>query len=221
MPVARRKYRTTAGNRPEIPDQRTLKRALRRHRRPPPRRRGSPVWSTGCVSGSGAVAEDPDPRAALDGYLSATLATEWLRKSSFETRAFALVTANLGFVTLFLALRTQLDLAQRLDRQPASCLALLALAASVASIGAAVVSALPWNYPEVDPQALKDLSADIDAGGADDVSGQIREVRLSQLEKTVAANNIKGVSSLVGFVGLAVGAAALVAALVTAASLRP
>ena len=154
----------------------------------------------------------------LDGYVKDELANEWVRKGSFETRAFAVLTANLGLVTLFLAVRTQLDLATRLGRSPCPGLVQVALAGAATSIAAAVLSAMPWNYPAVTPAALKKLSADLKRGATTDAGTEVRDARVEQLRLTVRANGVKGWLNFSAFLALGVAVAFLTASLVTAAS---
>jgi hypothetical protein len=166
----------------------------------------------------GEMADAPDDGTLLDAYIREDIATEWLRKASFETRSFAVITANLGLVTAFLALRTQLDLAQQLATGHQHTWATTALIAAGVSIVVAVLSALPWNYPSLDPDALRQLSVAVDQGKDTGIGNELREARVAQLQQTVKANNTKGVLSLLAFVALGVAAGGLVAALLATAT---
>ena len=157
-----------------------------------------------------------DPFAGLSEYVSASLATEWQRKSSFETRAFAVVSANVGMVTLAFVLARELAL-KGFDGVARQFL-LGALAATVVSIVSAVVAARPGNFGTVYPEGLRHLLTKI-VDGLDPVetAHQLVEVQLKDLEAARNANDLKVLWIGVSFAAFAVQCAMLSFALIAAA----
>jgi hypothetical protein len=87
-----------------------------------------------------------DPQDLILKYIEADLASETQRKSSLETKAAAILTANLGIVTLFFAVRTQLGLATISTKTLGGWLVYGALLAILVSITFAVLTAIPKRY---------------------------------------------------------------------------
>lgn len=140
---------------------------------------------------------DPEPRTAqerlaeLGAYVDAELGSEWLRKTSLESRTLAVLTANLTTVTLFLALRGQFELADELAQPGPHAMVTVALSALVGSVVLAVLNALPLPYKAATPAAARAVYNDIVAGQAPDTTADIVDVRLTQLEASVRWNRVK------------------------------
>jgi hypothetical protein len=60
--------------------------------------------------------------APLADYVDKEVASAWLRKASFETRAFSLVTLNIGAVTLYFALVSNFGLQLSATDRPSKTL---------------------------------------------------------------------------------------------------
>jgi hypothetical protein len=95
-----------------------------------------------------------DDFAPLADYVDKEVAAAWLRKNSFETRAFSLVTLNVGAVTLYFALVTNFGLHLTAIDRPSKTFLVLVIVSAAMSIIAAAFSALPANYPTLDPADL-------------------------------------------------------------------
>jgi hypothetical protein len=154
--------------------------------------------------------------AYVHEYVTGELTVEWQRKTSFENRAFALVTANFALVTFFFAITAQLKMLANLHHNPSAKLLLAALAAVGGSIAFAVVAAAPGNYPAAEVAGIEELLNDV---ATDDDDGQaileeIIRTQIAQLDKARQTNSCKGFCVFVAFVALAIAAAALSAALI-------
>jgi hypothetical protein len=152
-------------------------------------------------------------KEALGAYIESELNYEWQRKTSFETRAFAIASGNVGLATLFLALDAQFKLTNTLGSTGERALIFTSLACAIASTLAAVFSAIPYNYPTVDHEAISDLLKAIDTGSADDadICDQVLEARLEQLRRAFHANSTKAVASIAAFIGLGLSALCIIA----------
>jgi hypothetical protein len=159
-----------------------------------------------------------EPLAEFADVLDTLVDESWRRKSSFETRAFAALTANLALSTLYLSVSDKLNLVAELQQGWPGTLALTALIASVASVVLAVASAFPSNYPSPNPKTLKTDFQTICDGEADarDVLIARIEARLQQYESAQNASRRRGVAVLAAFVTLGLATSALVASFLIA-----
>ena len=114
-------------------------------------------------------------------YVDSEFAFEWQRKAAFETRAFAIVSANLALATLFLAVGAQFELLAHLDESPASWLRTVAIVAAAISTSAAVAAAFPGNYSAAPADALLELLDRSPSMKPDDIADQIARSRIAQL----------------------------------------
>jgi hypothetical protein len=152
-------------------------------------------------------------KEVIGAYIESELNYEWQRKASFETRAFAVASGNVGLATLFLALDAQFKFINTLTSGGERAFVFSSLGCAIISTLAAIVSAIPHNYPTVDIEAIRDLMKEVVAGKSDDtdVHDQVLEARLEQLKGATRANSAKAAASVVAFAGLGVSALCLIA----------
>ena len=155
---------------------------------------------------------------ALAAYVDRELGYEWQRKSSLETRGFAIVTANLAFITLFLAISAQLELLDNLSERSMRWLLLAALILVALSTALAVLATVPRNYPTPEATALEELLQSIldDDVSIGQTTQEIAEVSIAQLRAATEANDFKARLSVGAFIALAAATVALAAALISA-----
>lgn len=146
-------------------------------------------------------------------YVDSEFAFEWQRKAAFETRAFAIVSANLALTTLFLAVGAQFQLLAHLDESPASWLRTVAIVAAAISTSAAVAAAFPGNYSAAPADALLELLDRSSNMKPDEIADQIARSRIAQLAQAKKSNATKVVFTFLSFAALGVAACALTAAL--------
>jgi hypothetical protein len=156
----------------------------------------------------------------LAGYVNRELAYEWQRKASFETRAFAIVTANLAITTLFFAISAQLGLEGNFRTAPMKWLLLASLLFAALSTIFAVLVAVPRDYPAPDATGLQEMFHSIVDGkhSAEEAGQDVVEVEIAQLRAATKANDYKATMSIFAFAALAAAALALAAALILAVS---
>jgi hypothetical protein len=154
----------------------------------------------------------------LAAYVDSEFGYEWQRKSSFETRAFSIVAANLAMTTLFLALSDRLELLPLLREPPSSYLILAALSTSILSIGSGLIAAIPRDYPTPDADALEELFTELTEKQSkpQDLQEELLDVRLGQLRAAVNANDKKARYSIAAFTLMGIAAACLASALLAA-----
>ncbi len=158
----------------------------------------------------------PEKIEAVSKAVESEITLAWARKSSFEVRAFSLITANLAIVTIYFALELQLGFSAHTKDTPTRALVIVSLVLLVASIVAAGLSAVPRDYPGMEAGGFQDYLREAAADEPHDLVAEMVEFRIVQLEAATRSNQAKGVFLLVAFVGLAAGIAALAAALLLA-----
>lgn len=154
----------------------------------------------------------------LETYVSSELAYEWQRKNSFETRAFAVVIANLGLVTLSVAIGAQTRLFIHLSSGLPHILLISSLLPVALSLASAVLAALPSNYPAPTSAAVRALYDRMkgDQVGSQELTNQIVRARMGQLEIAVISNKRKSTYTIVAFAWLALAVTCFSASLVLA-----
>lgn len=140
--------------------------------------------------------------------VESSLDDAWRRKESFETRAFALATANLAIATLYFAMLDQLGSTKDLSHHLPEVLIIVALAAGAASVISAVASTIPVNYPSISAATLRKDSALVkgdEVSEGDVLDAQI-DARLTQYARAQEASAFRGWLALAAFVlfGIAV-----------------
>ena len=159
----------------------------------------------------------------VDDWIRDELAIEWQRKESFETRALAIVAANVGLVTLFFAVADQIDFLDRLRKGWGHTLLLVAFGFVIASTVAALVCAFPGNYKTLkiaEMEGFVDDVFDSDVELVDVHEGFIR-LGLAKVRAWKRANRRKAIGAYVAFVCIGVAAVALVGAMLVAQSEPP
>lgn len=164
------------------------------------------------------MVETTSAAAMLAAYVDSEFDYEWRRKTSLETRAFALVTANLAMVTLYLAVRAQSTLLAVIQGGAPRCFAVVAFALIAISTFAAVISAAPMRYAGPHPDAFQELANSLQSEKAASVQKEIIEARIAQLSRAFEANNRKATYAVFAFICTAGSAVALAGALIFAAS---
>ncbi|MET7774154.1 hypothetical protein [Nocardia sp. NPDC005366] len=104
---------------------------------------------------------DKDDLAAMSDYLDKEISIAWQRKVSFESRAFPIVTMDVGLVTLYLTLVKSLDLKLVTTGFWPTSIALLIVLAAALSILAAALVALPSRYPGYSAGGFAELYQEI------------------------------------------------------------
>lgn len=133
----------------------------------------------------------------LQTFVDDELKSEAARRAAFEARTIAIVTANLGSVTLFLAVRTQLDLQTALTKNPQHDRVVTALCFVAASLGFALLNALPMRNAAVSLHDLNVAYLAVKDGRAPFGLSAVVAVRLRQLRTMVRVNRVKaGLSTL-------------------------
>lgn len=160
-------------------------------------------------SGNLGVAVTNEPaRESFLKVLESSLDDAWRRKESFETRAFALATANLAIATLYFAMLDQLGSTKDLSHSLPEVLIIVALAAGAGSVISAIVSTIPVNYPSISAATLREDSALVkgdEVSEGDVLDAQI-DARLAQYARAQEASALRGWLALAAFVlfGIAV-----------------
>lgn len=151
--------------------------------------------------------------APLSDYVDKEMSAAWLRKSSFETRAFSLVTLNIGAVTLYFALVNSFGLKVVTSSSPSRFYLLVILLAAAVSIGAAAFSALPANYSALREADFNEFLTEIYDGSGGDHNQVMLELKISQLGVATRSNQRKAIAIFVSFASFGLMALLLVAAL--------
>lgn len=161
---------------------------------------------------------EPPGLAAVATYIDSELTYEWQRKTSFETRAFALVTANLGLVTLFFAISAQTRLLRHFATGFPHAALILTLLPIATSLCLAVCSAMPGNYSAPTVEAIRALQGRVfDRNmSIDQVTEEVVEARLLQLESAGLTNKRRARFSMASFIALAIAVLSLVISLTSA-----
>lgn len=145
--------------------------------------------------------------AALMEALSAELSEELARKTSFEMRAFAVVTANLALVTIWLSLDQALGLAARVVSEFGQTpLAIMAWSA-VSAVVFAVLSAVPLLQKRIVGDDWSELlNYIIDEKPLDSaVLAALVRTRIVALKSRQAANTFRAWLLLASTVALVIG----------------
>jgi hypothetical protein len=153
----------------------------------------------------------------LSDYVEAEITSAWQRKTSIETRSFALVTMNLGVATLYFALQTQFGINPQTISPTTRTLLLFSVLGLAVSVVNAAASALPFNYPIPAMAAFDDLLAAAKAGDPDQVE-EILESRIKQLKSFTASNSRKVAFMIVSFLAFAAASVLMIFAIVTASA---
>jgi len=153
--------------------------------------------------------------APLSDYVDKEVSSAWLRKSSFETRAFSLVTLNIGAVTLYFALLKGFNLTLVANSFSSRAYFVVILLAATTSIAAAAYSALPADYPALRDADFQEFLTEIyDGKGGDHVLVML-ELKIGQLATATRSNQRKAVAIFVSFAAFALLALLLIGALLT------
>jgi hypothetical protein len=148
--------------------------------------------------------------AALSERVTAEYQTAWARKTSLESRAFALFTLTLGIATLYLAVREQLKLG---DFPPGS-LGFIVLTAALVLTGVSTLAAIIGGWPGYYADFKFGTFSDFLAKSYDPdviLEEGMLHLRIEQLEGTVRTNRRKAIwitiafaaagASVIGFAG--------------------
>ncbi|KRC51871.1 hypothetical protein ASE16_02030 [Leifsonia sp. Root227] len=163
--------------------------------------------------------------------VEAELTAVGTHKTSLETRAFSLITANLAIATLYFALRTQLGFTADTADGPVRTVLVIALIAVAVSVVAAVLAAVPLRYatfersyprqksgqPEPEHQGLAALLDDAESGASPDLDTELLQARIYQLDRGNSSNSFKAGTILLAFVATSIAVGLFVAAIVIAA----
>ncbi|WP_433578564.1 hypothetical protein [Nocardia brasiliensis] len=150
---------------------------------------------------------------ALSDFLDKEIATAWQRKSSFESRAFPLVTMNVGLTTLYLTLLKSFDLQIVITGFWPSTWILTTIAAAFSSILFAALAALPARYPGHSVSSFWGLYEEAMKEQDADHYQRIVESKLFAYESACISNQRKALFIFVSFVFMALFAASLIASL--------
>lgn len=151
-------------------------------------------------------------------YIDSEIEAESSFKVSLENKAFALITANLGVATLFLAVAAQLNRLTALSTGVPSAWATVALWVASSSIVLGVLAAVPvWvsgASDENELQVLKDLR---NGRVVDPIASQldIIDVKTKRLHALRKGNGYRGWVILASFVAFGVAASCLLVALLS------
>lgn len=159
-----------------------------------------------------------DALRLLNDYVTNDLAVEWQRKTSFETRAFAIVTANLASSTLLLALSDRAGLLTRISSSSGRGLAIVAMIAGLASVMTSLLSVRPRaqkSLPVVELESV--LSGILRGAKPEEVLSATVDARLGILDTIVKANDARGRWIATAYILLAVEATVLLASIIVSA----
>ena len=157
-----------------------------------------------------------DAAGRLLDYLDSELNAEAAFKSSLESRAFALITANLGIATLFVALATQFGRWTSLGQGDPQWWVFAALYLAAGSIVLGVVSALPMRVAAAAKGTERSLLTQLREGDdVDPISERldIADLKIERLDTMRTGNVFRSRTILWSFVCFGGGAAALLTAL--------
>ena len=133
-------------------------------------------------------------------YVEKELDGETATKSSFEVKAFSLVSLNLGIVTLYFALRTQLALWQSVTWGVPDFLLVASTTLALASVVTAAIVALPARVLLLPNQALDKLyTAATSEAYRGAIIEEVLESRIKQLQAKSDTNSRKATLVVVSF----------------------
>jgi hypothetical protein len=152
---------------------------------------------------------DADVKAleVLHDELRDEYAAEWQRKTAFETRAFAIVAANLAVVTFLLALSDRTGVLQSLRIGLPDKLVTAGLVVNGLSVLSALTSAIPLRYRAIGTEGFTAVLGRITGSerlSQAAVTTQSIKAKVRQLSSAKKANRFKAATSLLAFVAIAV-----------------
>lgn len=150
----------------------------------------------------------------VSDYLDKELAVAWLRKSSFETRAFPIVTMDVGLVTLYLTLIKTLDLKLVTQEGWPHTLAILIVVAASLSILFAALTAFPLPYAAYSPDGFDELFEEILQKKHAAHAQYIVERKIQAYRSAWISNRIKAAFVFASFFFMATLAGLLIAAII-------
>jgi len=153
---------------------------------------------------------------AVSKVVEAEITLAWARKSSFEVRAFSLITANLAIVTIYFAIESQLGFTAHTRDSPPRALLVASLVALACSIILAALSVIPRNYPGMERGGLQQYLNEASQDLPYDLPAELIEFRIVQLEGAARSNQLKGLFLVIAFCSLGLGVLCLSAALLLA-----
>lgn len=156
-------------------------------------------------------------------FVSSQSSDELTRKSSFETRAFSLVTATLALVTIWLTLDQNLKLAARIAKSNASWLLPVAVICSTGAIICAVASATPTLLRKLPPRELVKLFDNLsrDNPPSSLVTAALARTQIESLRSRARANSIRAWLLLVATILFLLGTAAAIVAFAVSWHIEP
>ncbi|MFI6170512.1 hypothetical protein ACIBCN_27275 [Nocardia sp. NPDC051052] len=150
----------------------------------------------------------------VSDYLDKELAVAWLRKSSFETRAFPIVTMDVGLVTLYLTLIKTLDLKLATQEGWPHLLAIMIVVAASLSILFAALTALPLPYAGYSPDGFDELLEEVLREQNAAHAQYIVERKIETYRSACASNKIKSFCVLISFFCMTILAGLLIASII-------
>ena len=139
---------------------------------------------------------------AVSRVVEAEMTLAWQRKSSFEVRAFSLITANLAVATLYFVLQAQLGYTAHTENSPTRALIVISLVLIAVSLVSAGLSVIPRNYPGLEKGAFLDYLREARDDAPHDLVVEMVEMRIVQLEHSVRSNSVKAAFLMAAFVAL-------------------
>ena len=142
----------------------------------------------------------PLNREMVRTTLDAEIVAAYARKTSFETRSGLLVAGSVGLVTIFLALREQLEISAELAKSPHSSYVVAGLAMTGLTLVAALLTSMPWNYPITDGHLLRVLLGEVEKGY--ELRAELLAYRAKALVSMTRSNTIKACTYMIGVIAL-------------------
>ncbi|MGW0247637.1 hypothetical protein ACWDYH_13460 [Nocardia goodfellowii] len=157
-----------------------------------------------------------DDLEAVSDYLDLELATAWQRKASFESRAFPIVTMDVGLVTLYLLLMKTLDLKVVTSGfWPTTTAVLIVIFAALSILSAALV-ALPAQYPGYSANGFASLYLEAVENESSNHYQRIVEIKIRSYERACVSNQRKARIVFGSFLFMALLACVLIISILVA-----
>ncbi|WP_433725815.1 hypothetical protein ACQP0C_31395 [Nocardia sp. CA-129566] len=159
---------------------------------------------------------EQDDLAAMSDYLDKEIETAWQRKAAFESRAFPLVTMNVGLLTIYLTLMKVLDLKIVTSGfWPTICAVGVVVAAAVSILCAAFI-AMPANYPGYTPVGFLKLYREVLNNKQASHPQRVVEAKIKTYDIICAVNQKRAKMVFTSFISMSVLACLLIISAIVA-----
>lgn len=154
--------------------------------------------------------------AAMSDYLDKEIETAWQRKAAFESRAFPLVTMNVGLLTIYLTFMKVLDIKIVTSGFWPSICAVGVVVSAATSILSAALIAMPANYPGFTPDGFLNLYREVLDNKQASHPQRVVENKIKTYDIICAVNQKRAKLVFASFISMAVLACLLIISMIVA-----